>query len=126
MLLTFFMYILRRELPVCVACWCWCEDLPWVLEPRDTCPLQPKEWRLGLAAVSVSSSTEFWRWAARVWRLMDWDLEGGSEGMYQDGGESRWDGGRMEQHPSLFIFLSATSLKFVVLFWFCLSLPWPL
>ena len=45
---------------------------------------------------------------------MELDLEGGSEGMYQENGELPLEGGRMEQQPSFRFFLSATSLKFVV------------
>ena len=63
----------------------------------------------------MSVSTEFCLEHGILTELLECDLEGGSEGMYQEEGEFELDGGRMEQHFSFLFFLSATSLKFVVL-----------
>ena len=60
------------------------------------------------------SSTEFCLEVVILPELLELDLEGGSEGMYQENGELPLEGGRMEQQPSFRFFLSATSLKFVV------------
>ena len=145
-LLTFFKYILRRELPVWIplhwfgggwsesweAClegyiWPKCLFLPDLL--LGTWLFQPKEWgwletelALDLMFVWFSlewvetqlSSTEFCLEVVILPELLELDLDGGSEGMYQENGELLLEGGRIEQQPSLRFFLSATSRKFVV------------
>ena len=147
--LTFFMYIRKRELPVCIprhwlgggmseSCEACLDGYIWpkwrALDPRELCPVQPNEWgwvetELALALRSevwfslddiwgggeVSVSTEFCLEDGILTELLDWDLDGGSEGMYQEDGELELEWGRMEMHFSFLFFLSATSLKFVVL-----------
>ena len=111
------------------------------LEPRVLCPVHPNEWGWVETELALDLGSEVWFSLEDIWgggevsvstefcledgiltELLDWDLDGGSEGMYQEDGELELDGGRMEQHLPFLFFLSATSLKFVVLL--CLYRSW--